>query len=158
MERATFYRADAGEYRSVPLPNGGSVFAIQRATPSHARRTRGWVIGTRVGGDFVPFCRPSSGCWAPLTRDTLREAKEDVRRMARTCDPKRAARTYCAMREHDDTLNARHLVAAFLAGSDEASAFASPNGATRSQEARTGAERCPTCGGLMPGDVTHTRC
>lgn len=139
MERAMFYRADADEYRSVPLPNGGSVFAIRRVTDGVTRRTRGWEIGTRVTGEYMPLVHPSSG--APLTCDTLREAKEDVRRMARVTYPASVALTYCGMRERGETWNTRVLMQTWLAGSDDVLAQFLPDASLSPQEAPGGAER-----------------
>lgn len=138
MERATFYRADADEYRSVPLPNGGSVFAIMRRERSRSRGTY-WEIGTRVTGEYVPLVHPSSG--APLTRDTLREAKEDVRRMARVTYPASVALTYCGMRERGETWNTRVLMQTWLAGLDDVLADFLPDASLSPQEAPGGAER-----------------
>lgn len=106
------YRASENEYRAMPTPEG-SVFYIARTEHGMTRRTRGWIIGTRINGEPIMLTSPQG---EPLVRETLREAKETVRRMARFGASGSAAATYVGMIERGEGVNARLLMSAWLAG------------------------------------------
>jgi hypothetical protein len=108
----TFKRV-GDEYHALPTPEG-SVFSIQRREHGRTRGTRGWEVGTRIDGDYVPFLHPGGA--TPLTFDTLREAKDNVRRMSTFGASASAAATYAGMVERGEGANARRLLRSWIAG------------------------------------------
>lgn len=114
----TFNRVDANEYAALSAGET-AVFVIRRVEDGMTRRTRGWEVGTRIDSEYVAFTHPAHNAASragTLTFDTLREAKDAVRRMARFGASASAAMTFTGMLARGETFDARKLVSSWLSG------------------------------------------